>query len=83
MLAVDAAHEGGDLPRPRARAAAAVQEIPAEDRRVVLLRDVRVHVDVIQNAAMCASTSPVTVGFVQNGSMLTSEQSGAILRQRR
>ena len=51
------------------RAAAAVQQIPAEDRRVVLVRDVRVDVDVVEERAMCSSTSPITVGSVQNGAM--------------
>ena len=48
MVAVEAADELGDPPRPRRRAAASVEEIPAQDRRVVPVGDVRVDVDVLE-----------------------------------
>src|SRR5439155_16938252 len=48
VVAVEAADEPDELPRPRGRSAAAVEEIPAENGRVVLVRHVRVDVDVLE-----------------------------------
>ena len=48
VVPVHRPHVPGDLPRPGRRAAAAVQQVPAEDRRIVLVRDAGVHVDVVQ-----------------------------------
>ena len=48
MLAVEAAKVLRDLPRPGDRAATAVEEIPAENRRVVFIRDSGVDIDMFE-----------------------------------
>jgi hypothetical protein len=81
---VDPAQVLDDLARPRARAVAAVQEVPAEDRRVVLVGDAGVDVDVVQERGDVLLDVAQDVRSVQNGAMLTSEQFGtSIARQRR
>src|SRR5207302_5955708 len=49
MVRVDAAHEPSDRARPCRRTAAPVDQVPPEDRGIVLVRDVRVHADVTKH----------------------------------